>query len=291
MGFGIALAGGGTRGAAHVGVLLALEEAGLRPRVVAGASAGAIVGGLYAAGLPAKRLCDLVRGLQKKGKQLIDPDYLGLLRAVFQFLTFRTPTVQGLIKGERLERFLCGLTGGMTVRGTIKASGIGVLIPAVDIRTGDTVVYCSDTGAARPLPCVRWQSEALLCAAMRASASVPGIFRPKGMDGGCLVDGGITDNLPVNLLAAAGEREILAVDVSEEYTMPETENLIGVASHAFTIMSSRLKELVSTKERLLLHPELPKEAGLLTFEHMAACMEAGYDCARAELSAIRYLFG
>lgn len=287
MGFGIALAGGGTRGAAHVGVLLALAEEGMLPHAVAGTSAGALVGGLYASGLSPKRLASLIRQLSRHKNILLDPDYGGLLYAVFQFFTLRTPTVKGLIKGKKLERFVCSLTGGKTIRDL----SMKTVIPAVDILTGDTIVYTNTPSLAKALPQVQWQDNALLCDIIRASAAFPGVFHPKEMGGYCLVDGGITDNLPVNLLLAAGEKRVLGVDVSEEYTIPETGNLMETVSHSFTIMSTRLKELVSTGEQMLLHPILPKEAGLLTFDCMEACMEAGYECAKKEMPSIRYVFG
>ena len=242
MGFGVALAGGGARGAAHVGVLLALEEAGLRPGAVAGASAGAIVGGLYGAGLSAKRLRYVVHELNGNSKKLLDPDIGGLLRALFRFFTFRLPDLPGLIKGDKLEKFLCGLTGGCRIQDAV----VKLVIPAVDLKTGDTVVYTNRPRCAQPLPHVQWQADALLCQAMRASASFPGVFRPMEMGGYCLVDGGVTDNLPVDLLIAAGERKVLGVDVSEEYEMPKNKNLMEVASHSLTILTSRLKELTST---------------------------------------------
>ena len=285
MGFGIALAGGGARGAAHVGVLLALEEAGLRPCSVAGASAGAIVGGLYAAGLPAGRIRSVVHELNGNSKKLLDPDIGGLVRAIFRFFTFRLPDLEGLIKGDKLEKFLCSLTGGCRIKDTV----LKTVIPAVDLKTGDTVVYTNRPLFAHPLPHVQWRSDALLCQVMRASAAFPGVFRPKEMEGYCLVDGGVTDNLPVNLLIAAGEKKVLGVDVSEEYEMPKNKNLMEVASHSLTILTSRLKELTSTGEQLLLKPELPEDAGLLTFDCLDACVDAGYACARAHMQEIRDL--
>ncbi len=86
MSFGMAFAGGGTRGAAHVGVLMALEENGLRPDAVSGASAGGIVAGLYAAGFAAKELHEVVEELSKKGMLLVDPAYGDILLALGQFL-------------------------------------------------------------------------------------------------------------------------------------------------------------------------------------------------------------
>lgn len=285
--YGIALAGGGTRGAAHVGVLLALEEAGLLPCAIAGTSAGAIVAGLYAAGLTPCELKEQVQLLTRRGNRLIDPDYGGIVRSVGQFVTGRPVSLQGLIKGKRLEQYLCSLTGGKAIRDT----RLPTILPAVDIETGDTIAYTScphNTGA---LPHVRWEGDMLLCRAMRASAAVPAVFRPVADAGMCLVDGGITDNLPVDLLLASGIQKVLAVDVSEAYEPPERCNIIEVASHSLTIMTSRLREHMTTGEKLLLRPPLPEQAGLLTFARMMDCVAAGYEATRGEMATIAYLFG
>ncbi|HIZ20644.1 MAG TPA: patatin-like phospholipase family protein [Firmicutes bacterium] len=286
MGFGIALAGGGTRGAAHVGVLLALNEAGLYPSAVAGASAGSIVGGLYAAGIPAKRLQHILLSLSRSGRELIDPDIKGLLLALVQLLTRRPVTMQGLVKGDRLERFLCSLTGGKAMHDL----SLRTIIPAVNIRTGETIAYTNTLAGVRPLPRVRWSTEAPLCRAIRASCAFPAVFRPVTRDGGCLVDGGLTDNLPVNLLLAAGVPQVLAVDVSEEYEPPETEGVIEIVSHSLTILTTRMREYVARGEALLLHPRLPEKAGLLTFREMAGCMQEGYRQTKEQIPLIRALF-
>ena len=287
MGFGIALAGGGTRGAAHVGVLLALAEAGLYPSAVAGASAGGIVGGLYAAGISPERLKHILLSLSRSGRELVDPDIKGLLRALLQLLTRRPVTMQGLIKGDRLERFLCSLTGGKAMHDL----SIRTVIPAVDIRTGEPIAYTNTLAGVRPVPRVRWSTEFPLCRAIRASAAFPAVFRPVTQDACCLVDGGLTDNLPVTLLLAAGEPQVLAVDVSEEYEPPEGEGVIDIVSHSLTILTTRLREYVARVETLLLHPRLPEKAGLLTFREMAGCMEAGYQQTREQIPLIRAVFG
>ena len=285
MGFGIALAGGGARGAAHVGVLRALEEENLRPSAVAGTSAGGIVAGLYAAGLSPGRMWELVISLTRNGNRLLDPDCKGIVRTVFQLLLWRPISLQSLLKGDRLEHFLCQLTGGRSV----KETALPVLIPAVDIQSGDTVVYTGTPG--RAMPHVRWQTEISLCRAMRASAAVPAVFRPVMEGDFCLVDGGIANNLPVDLLLATGEKRVLAVDVSEEYEMPEKHNLVEIASHSFTIITTRLKEQTARGERLLLKPQLPEKADLLSFDKMEACMNAAYEATKEQMPTIRYLFG
>lgn len=284
--YGIALAGGGTRGAAHVGVLLALEEAGLPPRSIAGTSAGGIVAGLYAAGIAPTELWQVVEQLAKHGRRLIDPNYSGLLRAVVECICHGAPGMSGLVKGKKLERLLDDLSQGRPMT----AARLRTVIPAVDLRSGQTIAYTNTLDGVRAVPQVQWSTDATLSGAMRASAAYPVVFCPKKIGGMCLVDGGVADNLPVNLLRAAGEENVLAVDLSEAYVMPERESLVEIASHTLSIMQNRLQACTSRGERLLLQPALPEEAGLLTFDQMVPCMQAGYEAAKRMAGAIATMF-
>ena len=285
--YGLALAGGGTRGAAHVGVLTALEEAGLLPDRIGGASAGSIVAGLYAAGMGVGDMRETVRWLARHGRNYIDPDYLGILLFLPQFLMGREVSLRGLIKGNRLQRFLCGLTDGLDIQGDCK----GLLIPAVDVISGNTVVFTNFFGDEIPFSAlkqthVKWERSGLLCDIMVASSSVPAVFRPRKINGFLLVDGGVTNNLPVDLMIAAGEPRVLAVDIGQDYEMPEDHSIIETAFHSFSIMSRELKDCRSSGELLLLKPPLPSGAGLFTFEYMEACMEAGYVYAKKMMPRI-----
>ncbi len=103
MGFGIALSGGGTRGAAHVGVLCALEEEGLRPTSVAGTSAGSIVAGLYALGMSGQEMKDRIYELARQGTKLIDPDYTPS-SAVFWSSSGKKHQAAGVFEGRQAGR-------------------------------------------------------------------------------------------------------------------------------------------------------------------------------------------
>lgn len=286
MPFGLALSGGGTKGAAHVGVLLALEEAGMPPSSIAGTSAGAIVAGLYATGTDAAALKQIVIDMSKKGMFYCDANFSGILKSVPRLIFHRKIDISGLFKGDRLEKFLCEHTGNKNIRDT----DIRTFIPAVDINTGETVAYASSLKNVAAIDRVRWKTDIPICQAIRASMAVPAIFTPKTIGDMCLVDGGITDTLPVDLLAAAGEADILAVDITKNYEMPEKKNMIDITTHSLSIMSTRLKELSSHGEKLLLKPRLPKESGILTFEQMERCMDAGYEAAQISMSAIKAIF-
>lgn len=286
MSFGLALSGGGIRGATHVGVLLALEEAGMVPDSIAGASAGGIVAGLYAAGYSAHELRGIVQELVGGGRSLLDPDYLGLLRAVPQLLTGREVKLSGFLKGNRLEDYLCGLTGGKMMRDL----NMLTVIPCADLTSGLTIACTSHLRGVQQMERVRWSSGLRICEVLRATSAVPAVFRPKLIGDLCLVDGGVTDVLPVNLLIAAGEPNVLAVDVGKEYRMPEQINIWEVATHSLSVMQERLQECVAHGEKLQLIPHLPDHTRLLDFGKMEACMEAGYEETKRKMPEIKRLF-
>ena len=286
MGFGIALAGGGIRGAAHVGVLRALEEAGLRPGSVAGTSAGGIIAGFYAAGITPEEMSVMVREAAKNGAVLADPDIRGILSIVPSLIAHRPSACSGLLKGDRMERYFQEQTGGAAMR----SLSMRTVIPAVDLDTGLTVAFTNSLFGLRAVSEVKWSTQASVSEAMRATSSLPAAFRPKRLDGMCLVDGGIADVLPVDLLLAAGEPNVLAVDVSEDYRMPQHYGLLDVASHSLAIMQTRLRQCVTHGENYLLTPDLPETNGVLNLSQMTECMEAGYRSAKRALPLIRKVF-
>lgn len=285
MAFSLALSGGGCRGAAHIGVLLALEQAGLSPTALSGTSAGSIVAGLYAYGYSAQDMEKIALGLSPR---LVDPDLFGILRGVGQLVSGRQVTVSGLLRGERLHRWLTGLTGGMP----IQSVRLPLCIASVDLTTGETVAFC-DRPLRYPLSHTRSETDLPLADAITASCSVPVVFAPRRMNGGLFVDGGVTDNLPVDLLLARGfvHSPVVAIDVSSEYAPIEGESLFEVASHSFSAMSRRLRDCTVRGEQLLCRPKLPNEAGLFTFDQIEACIEAGHQAAQELVGLIRALDG
>ncbi|MGC6174178.1 patatin-like phospholipase family protein [Lacrimispora sp. 38-1] len=288
--YGLALSGGGTRGAVHVGVLTALEENGLLPDRIAGASAGSIVAGLYASGMGIGKMRETVGWLAKHGENYIDPNIIGVILFLPQVLLHRNTSLMGLIKGNRLSRFLCDLTDGLEIQGCEK----GLLIPAVDINSGKTVVFTNLFKEKVPISAlreenVRWQKNGLLCDIMMASSSVPAVFCPRQINGFLLVDGGVTNNLPVDLLISTGESSVIAVDIGEAYEMPKDHSIMEIAFHSFSIMSRELKDCRSSGEILLLKPPIPKGSGLLTFEYMEECMECGYLYTKKMMPRIKHV--
>ncbi|MBN1979670.1 MAG: patatin-like phospholipase family protein [Anaerolineae bacterium] len=187
---GVALSGGGARGLAHLGVLQVLEEAGVPVDVVAGTSMGGIVACLYAAGIP---LDDLIAFSEKIGViDLASPD-----------LKWR-----GLFGHEKTANLLADLLGSDDV--TFEVLDIPASVVCADIETGELVVL--DRGPIIP--------------AMLATSSVPGVFSPMYHQGRWLVDGGVLNNLPVDVVCRMGAERVLGVNVPPSVDLsPEDEEM------------------------------------------------------------------
>jgi NTE family protein len=176
---GLALSGGATHGAAHIGVLQVLEREGIRPDYVAGTSAGALIGAAYCAGVPLEDIERLFLSVEW-------PNLIKMkLRPRLSF--FDTQPMEAFLK---------------TNIGDITFSDLKIPFAAIacDLTTGDRVVL--DQGPLGP--------------AIRASSAVPAIFPPVEIDGRVLVDGGIVDNLPVEQVRKMGAQFIIASDVSKK---------------------------------------------------------------------------
>ncbi len=176
---GIALGSGGARGWAHVGVLRALEDHGVQPEIVCGSSMGALVGGVYAAG-----------SLDTLHEFALDLDWKEVL---LHFVELNIPR-SGLIEGDRIVAF---------VRKHVARSRFDEMIRpfravATDLTSGEETVL-GDGDAID---------------AIRASISIPGIFTPVKRNGRWLVDGGLSNPVPVNVARSLGARFVIAVDVT-----------------------------------------------------------------------------
>ena len=280
MSFGLAFAGGGTKGATHIGVIKAFEEFKLKPSSVAGTSAGSIVAGLYAMGYTVTEMENVIQYLSKKGFSLLDPNYKKIASSILEFLRHRTLSLSGLIKGKKLEQYLCDITDNINIT-SVKMQ---LIIPSVDLNSGSTIAYTNSTKGLKKLENVIWKDNIKLGSAMYASSAIPGIFEPKIIFNMCLVDGGVTDVLPVDLLSATYENNIVAVDISDEYEMPENYGIIEIASHSISLMRECLAKYKNQISNISIKPELPDKSGLFTFTRMDDCMKVGYISAKEVIS-------
>lgn len=179
---GLALGGGAARGLAHIGVLEVLEKEAIPIDIIAGTSAGAVVGALYAQGKDASQMKKLALDLSwKRLAPLVDPSL----------------PKTGLIKGKKIKDLLTLLIGGDIQFSDLK---IPFACVATDIETGEKVVI--DRGSVPE--------------ALRASISIPAIFTVVKWEGRYLVDGGLVDPVPVSVVKQMGADFVIAVNVIPE---------------------------------------------------------------------------
>ena len=187
---GLALGGGAARGFAHIGVLEVLEEAGIPIHIIAGCSSGAIIGALFAAGIPARQQHEIVRDLRWH-----TISKLSLLPRRFSSLNL---SLKGFPLGIMdLDRLIAWLQESLGELQTFDQLSIPFAAIATDIVTGELVIM--NEGAVGP--------------AVRASCSVPGVFTPYRRGERLLVDGGVIANLPVQVVRQMGAEYVIAVDL------------------------------------------------------------------------------
>jgi NTE family protein len=217
---GLALGGGAARGFAHVGVIQVLEEAGIRPALVAGTSAGSLVAAIYASGKTGTQLQQVAETMEEAA----------IADWSLQIFT------RGALRGEALARYVNAQVNARLIENMPLALGI----VATDLRTGsDTVFQRGDTGTA-----------------VRASSAVPAVFQPVKIAGRDYVDGGLVSPVPVRAARKMGAELVLAVDISS----PPDGNLSGgtleVLLQTFSIMGKSINTFELKDADVVIRPNL-----------------------------------
>ena len=217
---GLALGGGAARGFAHVGVIQVLEEAGIRPDLVTGTSAGSLVAAFYASG--------------KNGAQL------QRLAETMDEATFADWTLpffsRGLLRGEALARYVQQQINGRL----IEEMQIPLGIVATDLGTGQGVLFQRGNTAT----------------AVRASSAVPALFQPVRIAGRDYVDGGLVSPVPVRYARQMGAELVIAVDISSAPESNGASDTLQVLLQTFTIMGRSINSLELREAEVVVRPSL-----------------------------------
>ena len=248
----LVLGGGGCRGYGHIGVIRALEKSGVKPDLVVGSSAGALVGALYAAGMRADEL--------ERYGQRMSPN---ILRDwVFPKL--------GIFGGGAIGRFVADRVGART----IESLPTRFAAVATDLKTGEMVVL--DRGD--------------LGLAVQASTSIPGLVEPARIGGRTLVDGNLASPVPVDAARRLGAKRVIAVDVTFPPEQADLEDAYDALYQAFSILTRRLALEERGRADLLIEPKLPEHHDM-SKATLKALVDAGERAAFEALPKLRALFG
>lgn len=246
----LVLGGGAARGFAHVGVIRLLEQEKIPIHMIVGTSVGSLIGALYASDPNSLNLEWLAFTIEKED--------------IFDYSVIYSK--MGPVQGERLEKFV-----QTKVRAkTLEQMKIPFYAIATDLNAGNTWVF----------------EKGSVAKAVRASCSIPGIFQPLELGGRMYVDGGVTNNLPVDVARAKGADIVIAVNISKNIQNPQISSLIDVILQSINIMG---RELVTYKSRgydVIIEP-LVGDVGMTDFSQKKRLMDAGFLAAKKALPQIR----
>jgi NTE family protein len=253
---GLALGGGAARGFAHVGVIAVLEEAGLRPQLVVGTSAGSLVAALYASGKTSAQL-------QQTALNMEEVAITDWMLPIFG---------RGMFRGEALARYVNGLVAGRL----IENMAIPLGIVATDLNSGQPMLFQrGDTGTA-----------------VRASSAVPAVFVPVKISGREYVDGGLVSPVPVRFARQMGADLVIAVDISSPPEANPAGDTLQILLQTFAIMGKSIKQYELKDADVVVQPS---QVGLKSADFSArqraidagrAAMLAALPALRAKLSAM-----
>ena len=255
---GLVLGGGGIRGLAHVGVLKALQGAGVKVDLLAGTSMGGVIGSMFAAGMSVQRIEQEVLAIANTA-------------SVRRLIDIR-PSYRGFVRGERIYNLIAGTIGAEITFADLE---LPISMVAVDARTGCEVVL----------------NQGKVADAVRATMSVPVIFKPVETDDMILVDGGILNNVPTDVARSMGADVLIAVDVMPDFSLntpgrplvvppidpPSLPTFLQEAFHIEYLMISAMTrcKLQAHPAEIVLRPDIPAEIDLLI----------GYDRAEEVIAA------
>jgi NTE family protein len=246
----LVLGGGGARGFAHVGVIRVLEQERIPVDLIVGASAGSLIGALYAGVGDSFELESMAWQAEKDD--------------IFDWSLFSS--TRGPVTGKALEEFV----GRHVKASSIEQLAIPFVAVATDLNAGTEVVL--DRGPVGP--------------AIHASSAIPGVFRPVSLGGRTLVDGGVVDPIPVSVARARGADVVIAVDIGMELAAEEPGNAASISLRSIALLSRELARVKAKDADVVIKPKVG-ETSSFDFSRKKELMAAGVAAAREAIPAIR----
>jgi NTE family protein len=268
---GVVLSGGGAKGIAHIGILKALEEEGIRPDFIVGTSMGSIIGGLYSLGYNADQLDSIIRqidwdlvlsnNIPYNYISFEEKQYYTRYLISLSFKDGKLALPSGMIEGQMLGQVLNRYTWPAMKYNNFDEFPIPFRCVATDVSTAEPIVF----------------KDGSLAEALRASMAIPTVFTAANIDSTLAVDGGILDNFPVDVVKSMGADYVIGVNVSDEglEKAKDIGSMTGILMQV--AMFPSLKKVKSDIEKcdIYIKPDL-KGYSTGSFSSYAEILELGY---------------
>lgn len=283
---GLVLSGGAARGLSHIGVIRALQEQGIEVDAISGTSMGAIIGGMYASGYSVEQMevigtsLDWSYGLTDKPPRddltfrRKQDDRRHLLRTKLTVVDGGIKIPAGVIDGQNLDLVLQNIFYHTNDVDNFDQLKIPYRAVATNLETGEAVIMGSGS----------------LNTAIRASMSIPGVLAPVVRDGTLLADGGMADNLPVDVVRGMQVDRVIAVNIGTPLNKAkDINNLFAVSNQVstfLTIKNAQEQIATLTNTDILLQPDLG-DIGSFDFSRAEETIQLGYDAVMAQADALK----
>lgn len=283
MNYGICFAGGGIKGAAHIGAIKALEEENLKFDYISGTSSGSIIATLYAAGYTSDEMLKFFKKYAKKIKY-VDPKNILIL--LINLFIKRKIVIKGFNEGTIIERLLNKELNKKNIK-NISDIKKELLIPSIDINTGEINVFISKENRAKYLDNIIYINNINIGKAVRASCSYPVVFAPCKINGKQLVDGGLRENVPWKLTKEKGADKVLSIIFDEEKNKKNyCKNILEVASNSLGILCHEISNYDLEGADYLLKIKTEK-VQLLDYKKIDELYLKGYEQTKQKIKEIK----
>lgn len=284
MKIGLSLSGGGVKGAAHIGVIKALEEENIKIDSISGTSSGSIVATLYAMGYRSNEIYDIFKKYCKKIRYV---DFWNILKLIYGLVFKRKIIIDGLNSGKAIENLINDIAKGKNIK-DISDIHFPLVIPSVNIYNGKVTCFTSYKNEKRYLSNTIFVNHMNIGKAVRASCSYPVVFSPCEFNNTNLIDGGIRENTPWRELKEIGTDKVISVVFREKFDKNCCMNIIDVATRSIGLLSNELLnyEWNGTDYLLEIYTE---KIGLLDMDKIEELYEIGYETAKKQIHNIKQL--
>ena len=237
MKLGLALSGGGIRGAVHIGVLKAFEENNIKIDIIGGTSSGSLVAALYAMGYSPIHIYELFK---RYGKEITNVGASSIINGVGGYIVNKKFNISGISDGKAIEELYNEFASRKNI---FKMSDIKmpIVIPAIDIGDGKEYVFTNRKSKKSNKIYDKYITDIPIGSAVRASSSFPGVFCPYEYKKHIFLDGGTINNIPVDEVFAQGADRVITVKF-EPIKINNQSNVMDIVLRTIDIMGNKIIE-------------------------------------------------
>lgn len=271
MKLGLCLAGGGVKGAAHIGALKVLEEEKVKFDYIGGTSSGSIVASLYAAGFTSDEIYKIFKRYCRKIKYV---DFLNIIKLIIGLIFTGKIQIDGLNSGKQIENLIDKMCQQKDIK-NISDIKMPLAVPVVDMCKGNVLCFTSCELRKSILDDVKFVNDIEIGKAVRASCSYPVVFSPCNYKNTKLIDGGIRENVPWKELKLLGADKVISIIFEDEETEKCSDNIVEIASRSINLLCRELSAYEMDGADYVIKVK-SRKTGLLDMGKIDTLYELGY---------------